>query len=471
MHGIKPGDDPCDQPPDVALPDGLAPPRRYVAVIAISLGTMVASLDSGSVNVALPTLARELHVAASSAVMLVTVYQLILIMALLPFSALGDRFGHRTVYRCGMGLFVAATPLCFVVHTLPMLVGVRAMQAVGAAATFSVASAMVRSIYPRAQLGRGMALNTMVATTSAAMAPSLGGVILSTAGWPWLFALCMPIGLLSLIISGKGLPDPERHQQPFDWSAAVMCAAMFGTAICGLEFAMQGANASVAAISLASALIIGVIFIRRELTQARPILPVDLLRDRGIALSGIALLTASVAGMILLLTLPFRLQQAFGYTVVEAGLMLAPWPMVSMVMAPASAILSDGAPAGLLCTIGMAVASVGLILLAVLPPEPSHFDVIWRIMLVAAGFGAFYSPNARQIIYAASLHRTAAAGGLTQTMRMTGQVLGSSLAAALLAAGTGLGAMPPLIAAGLASVALLCSAILLVGSSKARNSA
>jgi DHA2 family multidrug resistance protein-like MFS transporter len=451
------------------VPDGLAPPRRYRAVVAISLGSMVASLDSGSVNVALPTLARELQVPASSAVILVTVYQLILIMALLPFSALGGRFGHRTVYRCGMGLFVAATALCFVVSTLPMLVAVRAIQAVGAAATFSVASALVRSIYPRAQLGKGMALNTMVATTSAAMAPTLGGFIISTAGWPWLFAACMPIGVLSLVLGSKALPEPVRDRQPFDWAAALMCAAMFGTAISGLESAVHGAHGALAASLLLAALVIGRAFIRRELRQTRPVLPVDLLRDRSIALSGVALLTASIAGMILLLTLPFRLQQAFGYTVVEAGLMLAPWPVVSMVVAPASGIVSDRAPAGLLCTVGMFVASIGLVLLALLPSAPSHFDVVWRIMLVAAGFGAFYSPNARQVIYAASLHRAAAAGGLTQTMRMSGQALGSSLAAALLAAGLGLGAVPPLIATGLTAIALLCSAAMLVAGSKARS--
>ena len=132
--------------------------------MAVSFGTMISVIDTGSLNIALPTLAHELRVPGSAAVLLVTAYQLVLIMTVLPLSALGDRLGHRALYQYGQALYIGATLFCFIAHSLPALLAIRVAQAAGAAATSSVSSAMIRSIYPQARLGRGMALNTMIAT-------------------------------------------------------------------------------------------------------------------------------------------------------------------------------------------------------------------------------------------------------------------------------------------------------------------
>jgi DHA2 family multidrug resistance protein-like MFS transporter len=449
--------------------DGLQGRRRLAAIAALSSGTMIATLDSGSLNIALPTLARELGVPPSSAVLLVTVYQLVLIMTVLPFSALGDRIGHRKLYLGGQVLYIAATLFCFVADSLPLLVAIRATQALGAAATFSVGSAMIRAIYPRAALGRGMAFNTVIAASSASLAPSLGGVILSFAHWPWLFALGVPFGLLSILIGRKALPATQGHAEPYDGLAALMCAVTFGTIVAGLESAVHGSGAAASATLIVCALVIGTLFVRREARQARPVFPVDLLRDRQIALSSIGALAASVASQVVLLTLPFRMQHQYHYTPVAAGFVLAAWPVATTLSAPLSGLLSDRLPAGLLGTLGMGCAVTGLGALAFLPADPDQFDVIWRVLLTALGFGAFYAPNARQVIFAAPHDRTAAAGGLTQTTRMGGQVLGSTLAATLLALGIGDGAPAPLIAAALGAAAGLCS-ILLLGASTRRSS-
>src|SRR3546814_9295048 len=114
--------------------DGLPTPRRYVAIAAVSLGTILTIVDGSIVNVALPTLARDLHVDPASAVLVVTVYQFVLMAAVLPLSALSQRFGYRQTYQCGQAVFVVATILCFFAHSLPFLVIVRGFQALGAAA-------------------------------------------------------------------------------------------------------------------------------------------------------------------------------------------------------------------------------------------------------------------------------------------------------------------------------------------------
>jgi DHA2 family multidrug resistance protein-like MFS transporter len=168
-----------------------------------------------------------------------------------------------------------------------------------------------------------------------------------------------------------------------------------------------------------------------------------------------------MASMIVVLSLPFRFQQQFGFSAAEAGAMLAAWPLAMMVGAPVSGILSDRVPAGILGAIGMTVATAALTALAFLPAAPSHFDIVWRVGLSGLGFSMFFSPNARQIVGSAPAGRVAAAGGLVSTNRMAGQTLGATGAAALLASGNGIGPAPFLIGAGLAFVAGMSSLIVL----------
>jgi DHA2 family multidrug resistance protein-like MFS transporter len=451
---------PADTESFLTVPDsfsGLPRPRRYVAVAAVSLGTILTNVDGTIVNVALPTLARDLHVQPAAAVLVVTIYQLVLMMTLLPFSALGERFGHRSVYQYGQMVFVVATILCFFARSLPFLVLVRGFQALGAAAAMSVSAAMIRHIYPLSRLGRGLSFNTVIAASAAAFAPTAGGAILAVARWPWLFAIVVPFGILSILIGRTSLPEGEYRNDSYDVFGAVLCAATFGFGISGLESAVEGDSPVISAALVALGVALGFYFVRRELGQPRPVLPVDLLRINRIALPCVGSLVAYSGMMIVMLTLPFRLQQQFNFTPAAAGAVLAPLALISMIVAPTSGLLSDRIPAGLLGGIGMVIAVAGMLCLAFLPAHPNHFDILWRVAVIGLGTGMFFSPNARQIMGAAPIERAAPAGALTSVVRGAGQTLGATAVAALLAAGVGVGPTPGLIAAGLALIAGLCS--------------
>jgi DHA2 family multidrug resistance protein-like MFS transporter len=436
--------------------EGLPKPRRYLAVAAISAGTALTIIDGGIATVALPTIARDLRVDSSAVVTVVTVYQLILTMALLPFSGLGDRIGLKTMYQYGQLLFTVATLLCFFAKSLPFLLVVRAAQALGAAAALSVSSALIRSTYPADQLGRGLGINSVVVSSSAALAPTLGGLILAIAPWPWVFASAVPFAVLSLAF-GRALPDPAPREEPFDVLGAVLCAAMFGLIIGGAETAVHGSSPVISAAIVLTGMLIGYHFVRRERGETKPILPIDLLARPVLALSAIGAYTAFIASMTLLLSTPFRLTHAYGFTAAEVGAAIAPWPVTNMIVAPLAGGLSDRYPAGLLGGIGMSISITALLLIAFMPADPSWFDIAWRMALCGAGFGTFLPPNARLIIGSAPRERAAAAGGLVSTVRLVGQTTGATLVAALLAAGIGAGMAPPLVAAGLALVAGLCS--------------
>ena len=436
--------------------DGLPLPRRYVAIGAISAGTALVIIDGGIATVALPTIARDLHVGNSAVVAVVTVYQLILAMMILPFAGLGDRFGLKRTYQFGQAVFTVATMLCFFAKSLPFLLVVRAAQALGAAAALSVSSALIRSIYPTRQLGRGLGINSVVVSSSAALAPTLGGLVLGVAPWPWVFASAVPFAILSLVL-GRALPAPQPRAEQFVVFGAVMCASLIGIVISGAERAVHGDSPVVSAAIVAVGAGIGWFFVRRERGEAKPILPVDLLARPVIALSAIGAYTAFTASMTLLLSTPFRLQHGYGFTAAEVGAAIAPWPLTNMIVAPLAGWLSDRVPAGLLGGIGMAVSIVALLLIAALPADAAYIDIAWRMALCGSGFGLFLPPNARLIIGSAPRERAAAAGGLVGTVRLVGQTTGATLVAALLATGVGGGSTPPLVAAALALVAGLCS--------------
>ena len=437
--------------------DGLRPPRLYWAVAAICLGTVLTVIDGAIATVALPTLARDLNVDGSAAVLVVTVYQLVLVMTLLPLSALGDLVGLKRLYQAGQLVFTIATALCFFAKSLPFLLVVRALQAVGAGAALAVMSALIRRIYPAQRLGRGLGINSITVSISAALAPTAGGLILSIAPWPWVFAAAAPFGVLSLVLGWVALPDVPPRRGSYNLAGAMLNMATFGLIIAGLEAVVHGSSPVVALAIVGVGIIFAVLLVRHERGEPVPILPVDLLSRPVLALSTMGALLAFIAGMLLTLSLPFRLQHGFGLSPREVGAMIAPWPLTMMVVAPTAGALSDRYPAGLLGSIGMGIAATALVLLAFLPAHPGYLDVAWRMSLCGLGFGLFLSPNARLIIGSAPHDRAASAGGLISTTRLTGQTLGATGVATLLAVGLGTTPVPPLIGAGMAVAAGLCS--------------
>jgi DHA2 family multidrug resistance protein-like MFS transporter len=440
------------------ISDGMPTPRRYLAVTAISLGTALTIIDGAIANVALPTISRDLHVDGSAAVLVVTIYQLVLVMSLLPFSALGDRIGLKRMYQGGQLVFTLATALCFFAKTLPFLLIVRAVQALGAAAALSVMQAVIRQIYPAKHLGRGLGFNTVIAASSGALGPAAGGLILAVAPWPWVFAAGVPFAILSLIIGRFGLPDLPGRKVPYDGLGAFYCSLTLGLFFFGLEACVHGGPPVIGLAIVGVAAIFAVAFIRHELGQDYPIMPVDLLAQPVIALSAGGAFCAFIGTTMLTLSLPFRLQHAYGFGPGEVGAAIAPWALTSMIVSPTAGMLSDGKiPAGLLGGIGMVVATLALLLFAFLPTHPDYIAIAWRMSLCGAGFGLYMSPNARLIIGSAPRHRATAAGGLTSTIRLTGQTLGATLVATLLSFGFGEGPVPPLAAMVLAVIAGVCS--------------
>ena len=232
---------------DEIHPDGLPTPRRYLAMLAIAIGIAMAVLDGTVVNVALPSIARELGASPSAAVWVINAYQLVIVALLMPVASLGERVGYRPIYQIGVAIFTLGSLGCALSHSLPLLIAMRVLQGVGGAAIMSMNGALVRHTYPDAHLGRGLGLNGLVVAIAAAVAPSLASGILAVGPWPWLFAVNVPFGLMNLWLS-RHLPRSETSARRFDWTSALLSAAMFGLFFVGTDALTRGAAALPAAV-------------------------------------------------------------------------------------------------------------------------------------------------------------------------------------------------------------------------------
>ena len=176
--------------------DGLALPRRYAAVAAILGAIVLVVLDGAIANVALPSIALQLHATPADAVWIVTAYQLTIVMFLLPAAAVGGRLGYRRVFVGGIALFIAASVACALSPSLPWLVTARCLQGLGSAAVMPLGLALLRYTYPRRLMGQAIAWNALVIAGASAAGPAVGAALLSVASWPWLFAVNLPVGAL-----------------------------------------------------------------------------------------------------------------------------------------------------------------------------------------------------------------------------------------------------------------------------------
>ncbi|MDB5447442.1 MAG: multidrug transporter [Phenylobacterium sp.] len=404
--------------------DGLPVPRRYWSVATIWLAMAMSVLDGAIANVALPTIARELHASAASSIWIVNAYQLAITVALLPLAALGDRLGYRRVYMAGLVVFTAGSLGCALSHTLAELTAARVLQGLGAAGVMSINSALVRFTYPHRLLGRGIGLNAVVISISAAIGPTVASAILAQASWEWLFAINVPIGVVTIAIAVRALPRTLGSGRGFDWISALLNALAFGLLILGAE-SLAREGLMVGLVKLAGGALAAALLVRRELGRPAPLVPFDLLRIPIFGLSIATSIVSFAAQMLAYVALPFYFQEVLGRSAVATGLLMTPWPLAVAVAAPAAGQLADRHPAGLLGGIGLGVFAAGLGLLATIHPGASNLEIAWRMAVCGLGFGFFQAPNNRAMVAAAPLQRSGAAGGMLATARLLGQTAGA----------------------------------------------
>lgn len=404
--------------------------RKYTAVVAILIVLIMTVLDVTVVNVALPVLAREFGISDSLTVWIVTIYQLLITMLILPLSSVGDLFSYRKTFLVGVVVFTLASAMCAASQNFTTILLSRAVQGVGAACVMSVNIALTRLIYPPKVLGRGLALNGMVVASATAAGPTIAGALLSVTTWHWLFLINVPFGIVAFFLGKKYLPvNPvKKHTVGFDWVSAVQNILMFGLIFLALG-GYTGKNDEMRMIlMLLAGIAVGIFYVRRENHREDPMFPVDLFRIRLYSLSVATSVCSFIAQMLAMVSLPFILLNSYGFSSILTGLLMTPWPLATMIVSPLAARFVERHNAGATAAVGMAVFAAGMFLLISLPGSGvSEWDVIWRMTVCGVGYGMFQTPNNIVMVSSTPIHRTGGAGGMQSTARLVGQTLGATL--------------------------------------------
>lgn len=408
---------------------GLQGTRRTRAALAMWLAIGLTTLDGSMTSVALPVIARDLHAAPAASLWVVNAYQVAITMALLPLGALGERLGYRRVYQAGLLVFALASLACALAPGLASLTAARFVQGLGAAGVMSVNGAIVRFIYPRPLLGRGIGYNALVVALASASGPSVAALVLSAARWPWLFAINVPIGLASLIVGWSNLPTRGGASDRFPGTDAALCAIGMGLLALGVTDLLHQAHAPRAAAEIAAGLVALILLARRSLRQRFPVLPLDLFRNRRLRLAYAASSLTFAAHMMAMLILPFYLILHFGFGPTTVGLILTPWALAVAAGAFASGRLASETALDRLAILGLVTLAGGLLAFATLSDSTPHWVLAACGLVCGAGFGLFQTPNNRTMLASGPADRSGAAAGMQATARLAGQTSGAAFVA------------------------------------------
>lgn len=366
--------------------EGLPGPARARVMAAIMTTTLMGVFDGTMINIALPSMAQEMQVPASIAVWFANGYLLAAAMTLAIFAALAARLGYRPVF-------------------------------------------------PGRLLGHILGLHALLIASSSAIGPVLGGTILHTLSWQWLFAINVVPGTLALLLAVKALPrDAVRKQAPFDTPGAILSALLLGSTIMAAN-SLHDATYHLGSLCWTMlAALSGMAFIWQIRRADNPLLPPMMFKNERFTLAAFTSMLAFVSQGITFIALPFLFQSEYGYSPVLSALLFTPWPLGIVLIAPHAGRWADTISAPAISTLGLMIFVVGLILLATLPDRPSIWDICLRSLVCGVGFGCFQSPNNREMLSNVIREHASYASGVLSIMRTFGQCLGAAAVAVLLAA-------------------------------------
>ena len=437
---------------DTGAADGLPVPRRYWSVAVMMLGITITVFDSSMSNVALPAISASLGIPASQSVWVVLAYSLTVVGCLLPLSAVAERVGFRRLYGLGMAIFLLSSVSAALSDSMTQLVLSRVGQGLGSAMLMCLFGGILRNTYPLSKLAAGISLNAFMVGITAVVGPTLGAMLLQWFSWQAIFLVNIPLGLLTYL-GLRHLPDIPRRAGRFDWAACALSAALFATALYGLE--TLGREPLQALLCLTFAALIAWVLLRRSWGQPAPIVPVDLLRIRSIGYSVAASAFFFAAQMAAFVSLPFYFKAVYGASYAQVGLYLGAWAIGGALMAPPSAYMSARFPVAVLCALGSVAMICGLVGLILMPTSIGQPGLMACMFLAGVGFGFFQTPNNRAMLGGIPRHRSGAAGGMQATTRVFGQGVGTAFVGVAFQLGSTHGPMAGvLVAISCASLAL-----------------
>ncbi|MGH2872391.1 MAG: MFS transporter, partial [Solirubrobacteraceae bacterium] len=380
---------------------------KWWALSCTSLGMLLATINSGTLIIALPDLERSLHTSLLELVWVILVYMIASTVLVLSAGRLSDQFGRKRAYVMGFVLFALASVGAGFAADGTQLILWRIVQGVGGAFLFANAAAIVTDAFPREQLGLAMGTNTMVAAVGLVIGPVLGGALVAIS-WHWVFWFNVPFGLAGSLWGAAILHEVtgRSEDRSFDWLGTVsfligLTGLVYGISKGGLE----GWTAPMVLPSLAAAAVLLPAFVAIERRHRAPMLDLSIFRDRLFSTASASAFANGLARFALMFVFVFYFQGVQGDSPILAGIKLAPLAVGMLVSSPIAGIWADRRGSRTLAVLGMLVTAAGLALMTTLGRDTSYVWACVYMFVVGVGSGMFNSPNTAAMMGVVAPHR------------------------------------------------------------------
>ena len=411
--------------------------EKRITLVAAILGTGIVFLDSTVVNIALPALRADLGGGLAGQQWVVEAYLLTLSALLLIGGSLGDIFGQRRVFFIGVVGFGIASVMCAVAPSIELLCAFRAIQGVFAALLTPSTLAIITHVFPEDERGRAIGTWTAFGAIAGVLGPLLGGVLIEAASWRLIFAVNIPVCLVTLWLIARGVPASADMPQParIDWLGAALGAIALAGPVFGLtEQPVRGWD-SVVVGSIAVGVVAGALFILQERRSPAPMMPLSLFSHRNFTIGNLATLTTYMGLGAMTFLLPLFLQQISGYTPIQAGLALLPITASMFFLSRRFGGIADRIGPRLLMGFGPLVAAGGVLLLLMVGASADYVtQVLPGLVVFGLGLSMTVAPLTSTVLAAVDRHRAGVASGVNNAVARVAGLLSVAVVGAVASA-------------------------------------
>ena len=420
--------------------------RKWWTLGALSFALFMIMLDNTVVNVALPSIQRDLGIGLSELEWTVNAYALTFAVLMLTGGKLADFFGRRRIFLIGLVTFTISSLACGLAATGGTLIGARTLQGIGAALMLPATLSIISATFPAHQRGMAIGIWAGVSAMALAIGPLIGGLITEHINWSWIFFVNVPIGVLGLIVGRLVIKESRdtSAEQRLDFPG--LLASAIG--LFALTFALIEANSYgwtdpviiglfvISAVSLAT-------FVLLELHQRSPMLDLSLFRSSTFAGANVVALLVTLAMFGVFFFMSIYMQNILGYSATKTGAAFLPMTILIILIAPISGKASDRIGSRALMTAGMLCLSASLIVFSRLGLDSTFWDILPGLVVGGFGMALVMTPMTAAALGSVPVEKSGVGSGVLNTFRQLGGALGIAVMGAIVASYVDLGAGRP----------------------------
>lgn len=411
--------------------------RRWWTLGALAFALFMIMLDNTVVNVALPSIQRDLGIGLSELEWTVNAYALTFAVLMLTGGKLADFFGRRRVFLIGLAIFTLSSLVCGLATSGGTLIGARTVQGVGAALMMPATLSIISATFPPHERGMAIGIWAGVSAMALAIGPLIGGLLTEHIDWSWIFFVNVPIGALGLVVGRLVIGESSDTSEGQRLDVPGLLASAVG--LFALTFALIEANAygwsdpvilglfAAAAAALA-------LFVRLEARQRAPMLDLSLFRNTTFAGANVVALLVTLAMFGVFFFMSLYMQNVLGYSAVKTGAVFLPMTLLIIVVAPAAGRFSDRIGSRWLMTGGMALLAVALLLFSRLGLGSGFWDIFPGLIVGGLGMASVMTPMTAAALGSVPVAKAGVGSGVLNTFRQVGGALGIAVMGAIVAA-------------------------------------